>query len=153
MSAEFHTASDVVNKFFSGINAEKMNEANGFLCTWNEVVGTNIASHSKVIDVDRGSVIIEVDHPGWAQQIQLKKRTIINRLNKSFPDLEIKNLVIRVECECKTPYKKDSSVIGAGIPRNAEETVDVKINSNVNGELKDVLERLKDSIKKGKHSE
>lgn len=153
MNAEFHTASDVVNKFFSGISAEKMHEANGFLRTWNEVVGTNIAAHSKVIDVDRGAVIIEVDHPGWAQQIQLKKRTILDRLKKGFPDLEIKNLVIRVECECNTPYKKGPSVIGAGIPRSDEESVDVKINSNVNGELKDVLERLKDSIKKGKPAE
>lgn len=153
MNAEFHTASDVVNKFFSGISVEKMNEANGFLRTWNEVVGTNIAAHSQVIDVDRGAVIVEVDHPGWAQQIQLKKRTILDRLKKGFPDLEIKNLVIRVECECKTPYKKTSSVIGAGIHRSEEESIDVKINSSMNGELKDVLERLKDSIKKGKPSE
>lgn len=153
MSAEFHTASDIVNKFFSGISSEKMNEANGFIRTWNDVAGTNIAAHSKVIDVDRGAVIIEVDHPGWAQQIQLKKRTIIDRLSKGFPDLEIKNLIIRVECECKTPYKKGSPVVGAGIHRREEEQEDVEITAAATGELRNVLERLKESIKKGKTSD
>ena len=153
MKNDYRMAADVVNKFFSGISTDKMQEANGFFRSWNEVVGDNIAPHSKVIDVDRGAVIVEVDHPGWAQQLQLRKKQIILQLSRSFPALQIKNLIIRVESECSTPYHKEELTVGAGIPRIEEEPSAVEIKESMNENLKEVLERLKQSIKKGKSSD
>lgn len=74
MSKEFRKAADIITSLFSGFDTNGMKQANSFVKSWNEIVGESIAAHSKVIDVDRGTVIIEVDHPGWSQQILFKKK-------------------------------------------------------------------------------
>lgn len=150
MSKDFRKASEVVSALFSGIDSSAIAKANSFSRGWKESVGERIASHSKVIDVDKGSVIIEVDHPGWSQEIQFRKDHIIKILSASFPEFAIKNLVIRVISECKTPYIRQKPTIGEGVQRITEDIPDVEISDTVSGDLKDILSRLRESIKKGK---
>jgi len=150
MSKDFRKASEVVSALFSGIDPSSIAKANSFSRGWKESVGDRIASHSKVIDVDKGSIIVEVDHPGWSQEIQFRKDHIIRTLSSGFPEFGIKNLVIRVSSECKTPYARPKATVGEGIKRVEEDIPDVAISDTVSDDLKDVLSRLRDSIKKGK---
>ena len=150
MNNEFRKASDIISSLFSGFDTNGMNQSNSFIKSWKEIVGENIASHSKVIDVDKGVVIVEVDHPGWSQKIHFKKKQILFDLSKNYPDLKIRNLIIRVVNECKTPYTRLTVPVGEGISRMEESSVDVLLPENMNEELKAVLEKLKNSIKKGK---
>jgi len=150
MSKDFRKASEVVSALFSGIDPSAMAKANSFYRGWRESVGDRIGSHSKVVDVNKGSVIVEVDHPGWSQEIQFRKDHIIKTLSASFPEFVIKNLVIRVSSECKTPYIRPKTTVGEGVQRVAEDVPDVEISETVSDDLKDVLSRLRDSIKKGK---
>ena len=150
MNDKFKKASDVVNVLFSGINTQGMETANSIIRGWKETVGDKIASHSKIIDVNKGNLIIEVDHPGWSQQILFRKKQIITVLSTNFPDLNIRNIIIRVVSECVTPYLQTNEVIGSGIPRVTENEKDIEVNQSMDDELKQVLERLKASIKKGK---
>ena len=153
MNDKFKKASDVVNALFSGFNSQGMETANSIIRGWKETVGDKIASHSKIIDVNKGNLIIEVDHPGWSQQILFKKKQIITVLSTNFPDLNIRNIIIRVVSECITPYIQTNEVIGSGIPRVTEYEKDVEVNQSMDDELKQVLEKLKASIKKGKPTE
>lgn len=150
MSANFRKASDLVSVFFDGISSDEMNQSMSFIRGWKNTVGDKIAAHSKIIDLDKGFIIVEVDHPGWSQQILLQKKRIISTLSRSFPELYIKNLQIRVVTECTTPYKKQKSEVGEGISRVSVEETDVPMNKELPDELKEVLARLKDSIKQGK---
>ncbi len=150
MSKEFRKASELITSLFSGFDSAGMEQANSFVKSWKEIVGDKIAAHSKVVDVDRGTVIVEVDHPGWSQQIQFCKKQIMNGLSRSYPDLQIKNVIMRVVSECKTPYEKQNVAVGAGLPRVEELDIDVDLPDDMNSELKAVLENLKKSIKKGK---
>ncbi len=150
MSKEFRKASEVVSALFSGIDPSAMAKATSFSRGWKESVGERIASHSRVVDVDKGSIIVEVDHPGWSQEIQFRKDHIIRILSSSFPEFGIKNLVLRVSSECKTPYTRPKEKVGAGIQRVTEDIPDVAISDTVSDDLKDVLSRLRESIKKGK---
>lgn len=150
MSNEFKKASDVISSLFAGFDVNGMQQSNSFVKSWKEIVGDQIAAHSTVIDVDRGVVVIEVDHPGWSQQILFKKKHIIYGLSRSYPDLHIKNVIMRVVSNCKTPYVKQDTQIGAGLTHIEDNTPDISIPENMNEDLKAVLERLKKSIKKGK---
>lgn len=150
MSKDFRKASEVVSALFSGIDPTALAKANSFSRGWKESVGERIASHSKVVDVDKGSIIVEVDHPGWSQEIQFRKDHIIRTLSSSFPEFGIKNLVLRVTSECKTPYARPKAMVGEGIQRVTEDVPDVAISDSVSDDLKDVLSRLRESIKKGK---
>jgi len=150
---KFKKASDVVNALFSGLNTQSMETANSIVRGWKETVGDKIASHSKIIDVNKGNLIVDVDHPGWSQQILLRKKQIIKVLSTNFPDLNIRNIILRVVSEGMTPYVQTSEMIGSGIPRITENDNDVEVDQSMDNELKTILEQLKASIKKGKPME
>lgn len=150
MSKEFKKASEIISTLFNGLNINQMEQSNLFIKNWKEIVGDKIASHSSIIDVDRGVVIVEVDHPGWSQQIQFKKKQILYNLSKNFPELNIKNLVMRVSTICDTPYVKQTVEVGSGIPRIEENNTENEVPSNMNDDLRVLFEKLKKSIKKGK---
>jgi hypothetical protein len=150
VSNEFRKAADVINNLFTGFSAEGMEQSNSFLRSWKDIVGEKVGAHSKIVDVDRGNVIVEVDHPGWSQQILFRKKQIVTSLAQNYPSLSIKGLVIRVVTECRTPYRRQEAPVGSGIPRAPEVEPDVPVNEGVPDELKAVLERLKASIRSGK---
>ena len=60
MPSEFRKASDVINALFSGFDSEGMRQSNAFVRGWSEAVGEKIASHSRVIDVDRGVLTVRI---------------------------------------------------------------------------------------------
>jgi Protein of unknown function (DUF721). len=153
MSEQFRKASDIVSALFSGLERDSLERSNNLVRGWKETVDPKVAAHSRIVDLDKGSLVIEVDHPGWSQQILLSKKRILDTLSRSFPDLEFRNIVIRVVSECKTPYKKSDEVVGSGIPRVAEEIPDVEVRQDVDDDLKKVLEKLKDSIRKGRSTD
>ena len=103
MSKEFRKASEIVSALFNGLDASGIEKANSFFRSWRELVGDKIGAHSKIVDVDRGAVIVEVDHPGWSQQIQFRKAGILAALAREYPELGIKTLVIRVVAEYLEP--------------------------------------------------
>ncbi|HKL87022.1 MAG TPA: DUF721 domain-containing protein [Treponemataceae bacterium] len=149
MSKEFKRASELINSLFEGFNENEMKQSLSFVRSWKEIVGEKISAHSKVLDLVKGSVVIEVDHPGWSQQILLQKKRIITSLSKAFPELDIRNLMIRVISEYTKPYVYEEKEIGKDILR-IEKEEDVTVREDIPEELKDILEKLKNSIKKGK---
>ncbi len=154
MSKEFRKASDVITALFNGFDPANMEKANAFSRSWRDLVGEKIAAHSRVVDVDRGAVIVEVDHPGWSQQIHFRKAAVLSALSRGYPDLGIKALVIRVVAEREVTYSRPTTPVGEGLSRAQEEAhPDVPVDERLDDPLKDVLSRLKESIRKGKRDE
>jgi len=77
MCADYRKAADLVSALFDGMMNKEMNQSMSFIRGWKSVVGDKLAAHSKIIDLDRGSIIVEVDHSGWSQQILLQKKRIL----------------------------------------------------------------------------
>jgi len=158
MGNDFRRASDVLNALFSGFDGDGLRQSNAFIRSWREIVGEKIADHSRVIDVDRGVLTVEVDHPGWNQQIRYRKKAILSRLTQSFPELAVSTIAVRVKSECASPYQRQTGPVGGGLTRardlteDAESESDVAVNENLDPELKDLFARLKESIKRGKPS-
>jgi hypothetical protein len=63
---------------------------------WRDLVGLSLAEHSRVYEVRHGSLFVEVDHNGWMQLLLLRKARIMERLRRRYPELEIRDLRIRV---------------------------------------------------------
>ncbi|ULQ58616.1 DUF721 domain-containing protein [Brucepastera parasyntrophica] len=152
MSSDFKNAADLVNRFFENISTPEMKQAGDFMKSWSRAVilneddamGSKIDSHSRVLDVNKGSIIVEVDHPGWSQQILLRKKHILGMLSKQFPDLGIRNISIRVKDEYIEPYKRSDETIGKDIPRSEPEQL--VISEDTDEELKKALLSLKNTI-------
>lgn len=65
--------------------------------SWDFFVGEKLAAHSEIISIKNNIMLIETDHTGWMQQILWEKKNILKKLKKNAPELQIKNIEIRVK--------------------------------------------------------
>lgn len=59
---------------------------------WEEAVGKQIAKHSRALTVKDEILWIEVDHPVWHQELQLRKHQILEILNQNPSETALKDL-------------------------------------------------------------
>ncbi len=103
-------ANEMISRVFSNIEASDIDNANKITSIWKKVVrgiknnrdehyGDKIASHSDVVDFKNGQLLIETDHPGWTQAIQLYSKFIIRGMNMNTENLGVKveSLVFRLK--------------------------------------------------------
>jgi hypothetical protein len=89
-------ADEILSAFFRMYNMEDGAEYVSFFESWQEIVGVDLASHSRVADIHNGAAIVEMDHPGWMQMFQMKEQQILREIQKRFPDLGITRLSLRL---------------------------------------------------------
>lgn len=68
-----------------------------FFSSWSSSVGERLAAHSRPVDVRNGIVLVEAEHPGWIQLLQLKQESLLAQLKKAFPDLGIRGIAFRLQ--------------------------------------------------------
>ncbi len=51
------------------------------LLSWPEIVGANIAEHSRAVDISDGVLVLEADHGAWRQELSLLIPMIIQKFN------------------------------------------------------------------------
>jgi hypothetical protein len=61
------------------------------------------AHHSRIQDVRRGILIVDADHPGWIQILQIKEHMLLSELQKSFPNLDINGIAFRLSTSLPDP--------------------------------------------------
>jgi len=90
------TAGDILSALFDKQFVEKAQGYSKFFDSWTDITAKNgIASasaHSRIKDLDRGIVLIEMDHPGWKQILQTKQSKLLNDFRIRFPELEISGI-------------------------------------------------------------
>jgi Dna[CI] antecedent, DciA len=85
-------AGDLVGKLFRNIDSTEMQTYGELFSSWRAVAGTDIAAHSRILELTRGVLFIGVDHPGWMQILNMRKGDLLSSLAKRYPSLEIRNL-------------------------------------------------------------
>lgn len=83
-------ASDLVKKFIESIENHPVGANTVIFRDWQSIAGIDLASHSEVVEVEDGVVLIKVDHPAWLQMFGMEKRKILRKLQHQYPELEIK---------------------------------------------------------------
>ena len=63
---------------------------------WGEIAGPELGSRTRVVEVEDGVIVVEVDHPGWLQMLLLKKRSLLEAARKAVPGGRIEDLRGRV---------------------------------------------------------
>lgn len=88
-----------INKIFEhlikkyGIETSvRQNEA---LFLWPEVVGENIAKHTKAEKISYGKLIVKVDSPVWRNELVFQKSEILNKINNLLKGTNINDIVLR----------------------------------------------------------
>ena len=110
-------AKEMISRVFSNIEACDIENANKITSIWKKVVrgiknnrdefyGDKIASHSDVVDYKNGQLLIETDHPGWTQAIQLYSKYIIRGMNMNMGNtgVKVESLAFRMKGNNATLY-------------------------------------------------
>lgn len=103
MYNEAMSAADMITRVFENIDKATIEKTNRFLVAWRETVakingyGEKLVAHTKIVDLKNGVLLVETDHPGWSQILQMNENFIVRGLNMKVPDSKIKNLMIRLE--------------------------------------------------------
>jgi predicted nucleic acid-binding Zn ribbon protein len=67
--------------------ARKVREA-GIAPAWPDLVGEEIAAHTRVIKLDGGRLFVSVDEPAWRQELIYQKDAIREKINNSLGEGE-----------------------------------------------------------------
>ncbi len=57
--------------------------------SWGKIAGEDMISHSCVKDLNNGILVVEADHPGWIQLLQMRKKKILKNIKQHYPELDI----------------------------------------------------------------
>lgn len=52
----------------------------GVFARWEDAVGPQVAAHARPIRLSEGTLVVEVDEPGWATQLRYLERDVLTRL-------------------------------------------------------------------------
>jgi hypothetical protein len=81
---------DVLVNLLKSLNIYGSRPETAVFGKWEAYTGFDIASHSRIKEIDKGILIIEADHPGWMQKIQFLSTRILRKIKADYPALEIK---------------------------------------------------------------
>lgn len=64
---------------------------------WGNVVGTNIADHTKPKFIKGEKLFIEVDSPIWSTQLNYLKKQIIDKINNYYKKIIIQEIFFNIK--------------------------------------------------------
>ena len=119
-----------------------------FFRGWDMIVGDPLSLHSKVIDIQNNALLIIVDHPGWLQLLHMKKRNILKRIKKLYPEFTIKDLRVRVGCFLKenTIEKVKSDKHDTQFKKDFKDNKNQELSDIGDNEMREILKKLSKSI-------
>lgn len=89
-------AASLLRAFFDNEKLRQGGQYAEFSASWKNIVGDRAAAHSHVADVERGNLVVEAEHPGWIQILQLRQREILEAVRQRFPELNLRGIVFRL---------------------------------------------------------
>jgi len=155
------TAGEILSALFDERFLNKAQGYSKFFDSWKDITEKNgiaaAGDHSKIKDLEKGIVLIEMDHPGWKQIIQTKQSKILNDFRIRFPQLDISGISLILgmggqndesdkEAETKAASESDKSAENEILPQ--ADMHSIKTTQKVTGlnAIKD--EDFKETLKK-----
>lgn len=73
--------------------------------SWTLSVGSQIADHTDPVSIKNGSLLVNVDHPGWLTEIRrLPTRSILKKINTPPSLPEIREIHFRLDPSVRTKH-------------------------------------------------
>jgi hypothetical protein len=125
------------------------------------LVGEKIAAHSKIAELNKSILLVEADHPGWIQILQTKQSSILDGVQRRFPDLSISGISFRLAKDGVLGSPQETVADGAtenefrtekeepsAVPYTPAAVLDEDPYARIeDSSFKDLLQRLEKSIK------
>jgi hypothetical protein len=89
-------AADILTRLLDEQNRDQAQSYDSAFRGWRDLAGISLAEHSRVYEIKYHNLFVEVDHNGWMQILMLRKRRILNKLRRILPELEIRDIKVRI---------------------------------------------------------
>jgi predicted nucleic acid-binding Zn ribbon protein len=63
---------------------------------WAKVAGESLARHARLADVHNGILLVDVDHPGWLQIVQLRQAALLEAARRLAPMANVEGIRARL---------------------------------------------------------
>ena len=147
------TAGDILSILFDERFVKKAKGYSKLFDSWAEITAKNeiaaAADHSRIKNLDRGILLIEMDHPGWKQIIQTKQSSLLNDYRTRFPELDISGISLMLgHSSPVSETKTEEAVEKAPLPKesSAEQPVMAGYDAINDEDFRETLKKLGQSI-------
>ncbi|MCL2441483.1 MAG: DUF721 domain-containing protein [Treponema sp.] len=90
------TAGSILSSLFDEQFVKKAQGYTNLFDSWADITAKNgiaeAANHSRIKELERGILLVEMDHPGWKQILQTKQKELIKDYNIRFPEMKISGI-------------------------------------------------------------
>jgi hypothetical protein len=145
-------AGDILSVLFDEGFVKKAQGYSKLFDSWTDITAKNriaaAADHSRIKDLDRGILLIELDHPGWKQILQTKQAKLLNDFRMRFPELEISAISLMLGNNEPLPPIHDNAEENktSCFVSSAEEPAAKGLDSIQDEEFKEMLKNLGQSV-------
>ena len=94
--SRFKDVSSLLSAFFDDETLKKGGRWAAFYRDWKEIAGERLAAHSRVGDIVNGILVVEAEHPGWVQLLQLRQDEILEATRQRYPELGLRGIQFRL---------------------------------------------------------
>jgi len=85
----------ILKDYLRGTNFRDINNTITIQKTWEKTVGKPITKNTEILSFNKGTIIIKVSNPVWRNEISLQKKSLLDKLKKTEPSLNIKEIVLK----------------------------------------------------------
>jgi len=137
---------EILKAYFNDSQIDRADQYHSFFTSWKQLAGINIAAHTHPRDIRGRVLIVEADHPGWVQLLHMQKRSILRKISRQYPELEVKDIRIVVgggEGFNATDRPAPSTPAGApATQKPAEETAEPPEDPQYKSRFEEALKEL-----------
>jgi hypothetical protein len=116
-------AGELLSVFFNKNLTEKAQGYSDLFSSWEVITEKNgissVASHSRIVELEKAVLLVEADHPGWIQILQTKQTYLLKTVIRRFPDLEIRGISFRLSRDplsFSVNVRSDQKVVSSSQP-------------------------------------
>jgi len=85
----------VIQKLIDDLGLKRRYDQERVVQQWSEIVGETIAKRAKALRIVHGTLYVSVDRPTWRNELILRKREILKRINAIMKREVLKDIIFR----------------------------------------------------------
>jgi predicted nucleic acid-binding Zn ribbon protein len=85
-----------LDRLVRGLGGESVDTVGGVFGRWAEIVGDNVAAHTRPLSLRGGALHVGVDDPAWAPELRFQEARILARLVEVLGPVEVTRIEVRV---------------------------------------------------------
>ena len=151
MSDDISDARALLGRFLDGLTDGSVGEYLGLNQAWTALVGEDIAAHSRLVELEHGTLTVLIDHPAWHQMLDTRigRSELMRRINARFPQLQVRRLQVRIGSLSQASAERRPSAQATAPPVEEKPVADVAHQAKPvsDPELAQRLARLEQTIR------